>query len=147
MRVYLAARYSRRLELCRYRDALRNQGIEVTSRWLDGEHQIGRDGPIGPEIEALIESGTTEPEIRGQFAAEDWADVMAADVMVNFTEQPRSGSSRGGRHVEFGAALAAGKRCIVVGPRENVFHCLPQVEHYDEIGPHTLASQLVAVSV
>lgn len=39
--------------------------------------------------------------------------------------------SRGGRHVEFGMALALAKRCIVIGPRENVFHLLPQVEQYD----------------
>lgn len=39
-------------------------------------------------------------------------------------------ASRGGRHVEFGLAVGRGKRCIVVGPRENVFHLLPTVEHY-----------------
>lgn len=68
---------------------------------------------------------------RREFAQHDWDDVMAADVVISFTEQPRTaGGSRGGRHVEFGAALAAGKRCIVVGWRENVFHCLPQVEFF-----------------
>ena len=37
-------------------------------------------------------------------------------------------SARGGRHVEFGLALAAGKRLCIVGPRENIFHFLPRVE-------------------
>lgn len=28
-------------------------------------------------------------------------------------------------------ALALGKRAVVVGHRENVFHCLPEVEFFD----------------
>lgn len=48
-----------------------------------------------------------------------------------FSEPPDSHSKRGGRHVEFGMALAWGLRLIVIGQRENVFHCLPQVERYD----------------
>ena len=49
------------------------------------------------------------------------------------TEPPREpSSSRGGRHVEFGIALARSKRLIVVGHRENVFHWLHMVEFYSE---------------
>jgi nucleoside 2-deoxyribosyltransferase len=132
MKVYLAARYSRREELCDYRAALHEAGFEVTSRWLDGAHQVYLNGePLGPEQEALIESGHASPEVRGRFAAEDWNDVVSADICINFTEAPRSNASRGGRHVEFGAALALGKRCMVVGWRENVFHCLPEVEFFE----------------
>ena len=40
------------------------------------------------------------------FALEDYADVSAADIVVSFTEAPGSGAARGGRHVEFGLALA-----------------------------------------
>ena len=40
MKYYLAARYSRRLELCGYRADLAGLGIEVTSRWLSGSHQL-----------------------------------------------------------------------------------------------------------
>ena len=36
-------------------------------------------------------------------------------------------SGRGGRHVEFGLAIAWGKPVYLVGERENVFHWLPQV--------------------
>jgi nucleoside 2-deoxyribosyltransferase len=128
VRVYLAARYSRRLELCQYRSQLQAIGYEVTNRWLNGAHQVYLDGePLGPEQEALIESGKASPEIRGRFAAEDWADVTGADIVISFTEPPRSKASRGGRHVELGAALALQKLVIVVGWRENVFCCLPQV--------------------
>ena len=123
MKIYLAARYSRREELLRYASDLAELNHQVTSRWIEGSHQVSDAG--------LSEEGSVEERTR--FAMEDWLDVCAAETVISFTEQPRSEltkASRGGRHVEFGAALAMHKRCIVVGPRENVFHCLPQVIVY-----------------
>lgn len=67
---------------------------------------------------------------RGIFAQEDWDHMLAADCVVSFTEPKDTSSRRGGRHVEFGGALALGKRLIVIGHRENIFHCLPQVEFF-----------------
>jgi hypothetical protein len=121
MKVYLASRYSRREELCKVREDLQKLGFEVTSRWLNGNHQIDDQG-------LSVEAKSAE---RLRFAIEDWHDLMAADMCISFTESPRSTNSRGGRHVEFGAALASGKMCFVVGPRENVFHCLPTVHVCD----------------
>lgn len=129
MKIYLAARYSRRVELLGYKSLLEAIGHDVTSRWLPGEHQI-LDGQMpGKAGEAEVESGSSQAatELRERFAREDWQDLVSADAVISFTEAPRSKSSRGGRHVEFGAALALNKICIVVGPRENVFHCLPAV--------------------
>ena len=117
MKIYLASRYSRREELCAYRAELEDYGHTVTSRWLNGNHQVDDRG-----LSTEAEQGE-----RVRFAIEDWNDLMAADWCISFTETPRSSNSRGGRHVEFGAALAAGKKCIVIGPRENVFHCMPTV--------------------
>jgi hypothetical protein len=132
MSVYLAARYSRRLELCGYRSDLEDGGIEVTSRWLNGSHQIDDKGvPIGDDGEQRFEMG--DPALshwREHFAKEDVADVLAADTLIAFTEEPRSGNSRGGRHVELGIAIGAGLNVIVIGPRENVFCWLPQVDWY-----------------
>ena len=122
-RVYLAARYSRRVELCAYRTALANMGYVVTSRWLNGNHQT---------TDAGLSEQAREAD-RLMFASEDWNDLVSADTCISFTEEPRATNSRGGRHVEFGAALAFGKRCIVVGPLENVFHCLPEVERYSNM--------------
>lgn len=122
MKIYLAARYSRREELCEYRELLHEIGHTVTSRWLDGEHQ------------ALDNCATDEEAQR--FAEDDLRDLMAADTLICFTEPSRSANSRGGRHVEFGVALGlmvAGRkrhRIIVVGPRENVFYCLPAIEQH-----------------
>ena len=118
MKIYLAARYSRRLELCGYRDELTALGHEVTSRWLGGSHQIDDKGvPIGDDGERRFEMG--DPALahwREHFATEDVADVLAAETLIAFTEEPRSGNSRGGRHVELGIAIAAGKHIVIAGP-------------------------------
>lgn len=116
-KIYLAARYSRFQEMQGYRTQLEARGYEVTSRWINGDHQVDND--------ALAEARNAE---RIRFATEDRADLMAASVVIAFTEEPRKTTTRGGRHVEAGIALATGKRLIVNGWRENVFYCLPEVE-------------------
>lgn len=131
MKIYLAARYSRREELCAYREQLQSIGHTVQARWLDGGHQISDEGqPIGDHGEKLVESGDDlrAAVLREKFARDDWEDVNAAECVINFTEPPRSKANRGGRHVEFGIALANGARVLVVGHRENIFHWLPRVE-------------------
>lgn len=134
MKIYLAARYTRRLELCEYRAALESIGIDVTSRWLNGSHQLSDAGvPIGDSGEALVEDDTSQEaaHLRAKFATDDYEDVAAADLLIAFTQPPRSDKGRGGRHVEFGIALGLGKPIVVIGPRENVFTWLPQIQQHD----------------
>ena len=77
----------------------------------------------------------------GLIAAEDYYDLREADTVISFTEAPRVMlNTRGGRHVEYGMALAWRKRLIVIGPRENVFHELAIVEQFDRWGPDVLRS-------
>lgn len=137
MRIYLAARYSRRLELCGYREQLRAIGHTVDAVWLNGEHQISDAGvPIGEHGESLVEGKLRPGErlspedqsdaakvLRMKFAHDDFRDVVSCDLLIHFTEQPRSdsGRGRGGRHVEMGIALGMMKRVWIVGPRENLF--------------------------
>lgn len=112
MRVYIAARYDRRFEMLGVAASLIRAGHDVTSRWIEG----GRGGD-SDLVAALGDVG----------------DLAHADCLVTFTEQPERNvawAARGGRHVEFGIALACGKRLCVLGPRENVFHHLPSVEVY-----------------
>ena len=116
MKIYLAAQYRRREELCRYREELHNRGFLVTSRWLNGDHHMPDHSP----------SDYQHAENQ-RFAKEDLEDLELADVVISFTEPARTGPSRGGRHVEFGYAQALEKICAVVGHRENVFHFLPNV--------------------
>ena len=113
MRIYLAARNYRLDELRGYADDLRRMGHQVTSRWLQGRHQApgSLDHPQWPGI-----------------AQEDVDDLAAADALISFTEPGRGGG--GGRHVEFGLGLAWGKRMLLVGAAENLFHTLPSVEAY-----------------
>lgn len=116
MRIYLASRFGRQHELRGYRDELVAMGHTVTSRWLDEETQAGDTGAEG------------SVETRRGFAEVDLHDLIAADAVVSFTEAPSAAPARGGRHVEFGVGWALGKVLIVVGHRENVFHCLREVE-------------------
>lgn len=155
--MYLAARYSRLNEMQQWREKLTTYGHEVTSRWVNGAHQVDDQGkPIGPQGEATVEGDvdgsmdvTAEEEaIRLKFLRDDLDDIVAADMLVAFTEGPRTGPTRGGRHVEFGYALAIAdlrlKRqsaglfsvvtnpmdVVVVGPRENLFTWHPSVLHF-----------------
>lgn len=138
MRIYLASRYSRREELCGYRTQLESIGHTVTARWLNGLHQINDAGvPVADDgMTKLVrdEDESTEVKVismRAKFAREDYDDVMSADMLIAFTEKPRSELTRGGRHVELGVAIGAGKIVIVVGPRENIFCWMDTVLHFD----------------
>lgn len=150
MRIYLASRYSRREELCGYRDQLRAAGHTVQAVWLDGQHQISDTGvPIGEHGEALVEGTAVSDAVlaeresdspsalaaamRQKFAQDDFRDVTMCELLIAFTEQPRSegGRSRGGRHVELGIALGMMKRVWIVGPRENIFCWLEDVRQFD----------------
>lgn len=118
MKIFLSSRYSRKEELKDIRDYLRSNGYEVCSRWLDTDwSETERDA---------IYSSVCPPEHRREYAQIDVDDVKECDVFISFTEEPKS-SSRGGRHVELGVAIALEKKIIVIGPRENLFHHHPLV--------------------
>lgn len=126
MRIYLAARFSRNDEMRGVRDVLTALGHEITSRWIDlhGGDQL--------ESAAAIVLNS-DPASVAHFGQHDIEDMLAADLVISFTSA--DGGGKGGRHVEHGFALGARKRVMVVGPRENIFHTLPQVEHFAD-WPH-----------
>lgn len=119
--IYLAARYSRRDELCGCRRDLVRSGYPVTSRWLDKTHEMSRE---------VWADERKRDELLASFCREDLEDIDRCLLFVAFTEVPESGYSRGGRHVELGYALASGKKVVLVGPRENVFCYDPRVEQF-----------------
>ena len=126
MRIYLASRYSRRLEMLEIAEQLRRLGHTVTSSWITGKHET-RPG---------IDANGTEEE-RRTWAEEDIKDLNYSEALVAFTEEPNAeGRGRGGRHVEYGFALALDLLLTVVGPRENVFHCLPSVCHWPTVAAY-----------
>lgn len=135
--VYLAARYGRRDELWKYAALLLVAGIRCTSSWLN------ETSPLTVRMRDVKEN-----ELR-EIALTDIRDIGEADALVFFAEDQEKQPPRGGRHVEFGYALALGKEIHVIGERENVFHHLPQVvihatfdEFLCQIGLHTVLTKI-----
>lgn len=121
MKIYLAARFTRGSELCGYRRQLEDLGHIVTSRWINGSHH--------PTATDVGEEGNLQE--RARWAREDIDDLLEADLCIHFTEPAGQGPARGGRHVEFGVCLGAGIPVMVIGHRENIFHCLPQIQFFE----------------
>lgn len=123
MKVYLAAPYQMKETIKERAEQVRALGIEVTSRWLEEPHKPAT------QLNEL-----THEEHRA-YATQDIEDVIAADVMVFFTDQTKA-IVRAGRHVEFGVAVAINKlirpmSILVVGSNhENIFHHLEGVRHF-----------------
>lgn len=115
---YVCARYGRREEAREIADGLRNLGYWITSTWLD-------------QVEDEMIFGES-PETAGRFAQKDLDEVRAADVLLYLSEPEDNPWGRGGRHVEYGAALASDKILVVIGPLENLFHYLSQVLHFTD---------------
>ena len=103
----------------RYSEQLRAEGIEVLSAWteLDCPSSDGFTG-IATERRALQ-------------AMMDVQQLVGSNVLVSFSDAAAA-DPRGGKHVETGIALALGKRILLVGSAENVFHNLPDVEHLSD---------------
>lgn len=123
MRVYLASRYSRGPELQGVAARLDAAGHEVVCRWI-----THHDGAL--ETSLTSEQLTADPKAAEKYALCDVQDLQTADAVVSFTDKA---GGKGGRHVEFGMAWGLGLRLVVVGPRENVFHTLREVEHHATI--------------
>ena len=121
MKIYLASRFSRRHEVHKLGKRLEALGHTIVSRWSR------------PGDDHVLPTGLSEQasdDERQRYALDDMEDINTAECLILLGETPRN-NSRGGRLVEFGAALALGLRVIVVGPRETVFHCLPNVAVFD----------------
>jgi nucleoside 2-deoxyribosyltransferase len=118
MKVYLAASFSRKNEIVDKSKQLSDIGIGVTSTWPWEEAAPNSSlADVGDEY--LIFNGL-----------KDIADIDAADGVILFTQDPTTSFLRGGRMHEFGYAHGKGKRLIVCGPKENIFHYLPCVEMF-----------------
>lgn len=118
---YLASRFGRKDELLGYKEQLEALGETVRARWLTEETDMN----------------LTSEEGRIQIAIMDAEDVTKADGLIAFSEDPdveSPGNNRGGRHVELGLGIALNKRVVVIGPRENVFMYLPNIEVFPDFG-------------
>lgn len=114
MRIYLAGAYQRRVALASYAKMLELDGHEITSEWLSGMHEL-------------------PPWTETTYSQHDLQCIRRAEVFMGFTEQADAPTElkRGGRHVEFGFAVAHGKMLVIVGPRENAFYHLLNADQFD----------------
>jgi hypothetical protein len=127
-RIYIAGRYSRREEFNTYADELRSRGATIDARWLTGAHDSAF---TMKDIRAGDRAGIRHAQ---KAAAEDLRDVMRSNMLLSFTENDDAGYTSGGRHVEFGVAYVNGLTLVIVGPRENVFHCHGVAEVFPDFG-------------
>lgn len=120
MKLYLAASFRAQQRMLEFAEYLAGRGYEVTSRWIYQKE--------GGALE--LHNIKNHPEELARYAVIDMQDIDVADVVVVFSWVD---STTGGFHTEFGYALGKEKPLVVVGPRLNIFHCLPQVKQVDSI--------------
>ena len=113
-RIALIARLGRRPEMREIAKRLEKMGHVMCSIWVHCDDEDETLSARQKQYMALLNADNLE----------------SAGVAIAFTERPPMppGSERGGRHADFGYALAVCKRVIVVGPRENLPYWDPKVE-------------------
>lgn len=128
LKVYLASRWEDRDEIIGYRDYLEKAAdIESTSRWLTPTHprlqrKVAQDKKTGRTVQAR-----------------DIEDILRADIVIVFSPRKAHGNGTGGRHVECGIAIGTGKKVLLCGIPENVFHCnelVKTVPTVEKLVPH-----------
>lgn len=119
MKFYIGARYGRKDEALELAIQLERLGHEITSTWIRQEED---------EMGYTAEEGTTQ-----QMAIKDVEEIGDAEAFIALSELESNPWGRGGRHVEFGVAVAGHKELIVIGPLENIFHYLPDITQYTNV--------------
>ena len=117
-----------------YAEELRAHGFEITSRWINGSHQVMLNGEaLGPEREAMFESDHESMEQpRREFAGHDWDDLMAADMVISFTAAPAQAGEPGCQKLAAHAAVVraldfvtGGRRLSTLARRQRVVASQP----------------------
>lgn len=104
MKIYLCAQFKEQVLMREWRRLLHNAGHTVTSRWLD------------------VSGECTETIYAGDAADMDLADIDISDIVISHTLNRGDLFTGGGRHIEYGYAMRAGKILINIGGKESVFH-------------------------
>lgn len=122
--VYLAASWKSQARMRGVRDWLEKDfGYKVQARWLDQQDQ-------GIDTDLINKN----PERAAECATADISDIVTADTVVLFTDEP---STTGGRHVELGLGIAFGKHIVIVGPLENIFQAVIGITHLPDFPAFT----------
>lgn len=157
-KAYLAARYSRRDEMREYAEVLEGLNLAtVECAWIAGDHDWSGEADTPEALAAAQQYAIDDLRdlARAQvvivFTEEPVLEPLRERLSAELVEAMRSaihpeqvadrilagvGRNRGGRHVEYGLALASHlsvpqtKYVVICGPAENVFHTLPQVPRF-----------------
>lgn len=113
MKIYIASRDQ--MAARHLRELLGGRGHAVTARWLDHPGYTGMPASDAEKVAAAVEN---------------LGDIREADLLL-LRSEPDGSFVPGGKHVETGVALALGKRVIVLGCPENLFHWHPLVTVVD----------------
>lgn len=150
-KIFLASRYERYVEMQGFAQLLEQDGHQIVSSWISGNTV-----PYPEDMVKYDEKGFSDEHCQyaTKMAELDLNDLMSADTIISFTENPVEGYVRGARHVEQGFAMGINlainfiiqamgvpgpaifqmgflpKRLVVVGFRENIYHTLPGVEFH-----------------
>lgn len=127
MRIYLAAAWSRRQEMIKLTKELERDipGLVINARWIK----------IDPPDKTFWQRTAQE---NTRLALEDKQDAITSDILVRFTDDLSSSTvpahlATGSRMVEMGMAVISGVPVIVVGGKQNLFDCLPEVQHVKNV--------------
>jgi nucleoside 2-deoxyribosyltransferase len=119
LKVYLASQYGCKEQTRKCANDLRDVGIDCTSVWLNEPHD-----PTS-RLVSLHEN------LKVQYAEQDIADILRADIFVVFSVTEDTSIVRGGMVFETGFAYGQGKPVIVCGPKQCIFHFLPDIQQVE----------------
>lgn len=125
MKIYLAAAWSRQLEIREVAAELNElAGVQVVSRWL-------YEPTLPPDAEDLN-------KFRQARASDDLEDVLNTEVLVRFTDRITtnrvlSSLVSGARMFEMGYAYAQGKKIVAVGGHQPIFDYMPEIIHVNDV--------------
>jgi hypothetical protein len=117
--VYLSAAYSEKNRVKQFALRLHNFGIKVTSTWMDESYE--------PDVKM---SDVPESFLK-ETACNDCSEMDEAEIMVLFSVPCTTLTVRGGKHFETGYMVHSGKEVYVIGPKENIFHHLSNMTHFE----------------
>ena len=112
MKVYVAARFEQAKEVEAIHDKLKRAGFEIVSDWT--QHKD-------------VDEAKLDGLGKQAYAVSDLCGVKACEVLLLY----HTVSGGQGKFVEFGAALALDKKCIIIHPvgvKDSIFFYLPDVE-------------------
>lgn len=119
MKIFLASVFAERGAMRVWRELIENQGHKVTSHWIDSPFKSDDDAtPI--ELSIAAEQNVHDIEDCDYF-------VLDSRLFV------QNIYGHGGRHIDFGIALALKKKICLIGTPESPYHLLPPITHHETI--------------